>query len=248
MTTPTDLLTVTNMTVRYGPFLAVKEMNLRIRPGQIVGLIGPNGAGKSTVINAVSGAVGVASGKVEYLGAPTKGLRMDQLALRGMVRTFQNLEVFPTMTVLENVLIRVEAATRRTEFSHSERIEKCLDVIDSFGLGRYADTEVGNLAYPERKLLEFARAMVVDAKLLLLDEPTAGLAVDERQCVVRLVVDQMRARNISGIVVEHDMKVVKAMCDEVSVMDAGERIAYGTFDEVVGDTRVKEAYLGRGVE
>jgi ABC-type branched-subunit amino acid transport system ATPase component len=246
--TGTDLLTVTDMTVRYGQFLAVHGMNLRVQPGQIVGLIGPNGAGKSTVINAVSGAVGISSGQVLYLGESTKGRRMDQLALRGMVRTFQNLEVFPTMSVFENVLIRVEAATARGELTSTQRMDKCLDVIDSFGLGRYADTEVGNLAYPERKLLEFARAMVIDAKLLLLDEPTAGLAVDERQSVVRLVVDQMRARNISGVVVEHDMKVVKAMCDEVSVMDAGERIAHGTFDEVVGNARVKEAYLGRGVE
>jgi ABC-type branched-subunit amino acid transport system ATPase component len=221
-------------------------MNLRVEPGQIVGLIGPNGAGKSTVINAVSGAVPATAGRVTFEGTPTKGLRMDQLALRGMVRTFQNLEVFPTMTVLENVLIRVEAAGKGNGLSRTERVDKCLDVIEAFGLGRHSDTEVGDLAYPVRKLLEFARAMVLDATLLLLDEPTAGLAVAERQSVVRLVVGQMRERGISGIVVEHDMKVVRAMCDDVYVMDAGERIAHGSFDEVVKDVRVREAYLGKG--
>lgn len=241
-----DLLTVTDLTVRYGPFTAVKDMNLRVAPGQIVGLIGPNGAGKSTVINAVSGAVNPTSGHVVFEGIPAKGLRMDQLALRGMVRTFQNLEVFPTMTVLENVLIRVEAAGKGSSLSRTERVDKCLEVIESFGLARHSDTEVGDLAYPERKLLEFARAMVLDATLLLLDEPTAGLAVDERQNVVRLVVNQMRERGISGVVVEHDMKVVRAMCDDVYVMDAGELIAHGTFDEVVKDVKVKEAYLGKG--
>lgn len=242
----TDLLSVEALTVRYGSFTAVKDMTMRVEPGQIVGLIGPNGAGKSTVINAVSGAVQPTSGKVSFLGEPTKGQRMDQLALKGMIRTFQNLEVFPTMTVLENVLIRVEASGTRNELSRTQRIDKCLDVIDAFGLTRQTDTEVGDLAYPERKLLEFARAMVLDATLLLLDEPTAGLAVGDRQSVVKLVVTQMRERNISGVVVEHDMKVVRAMCDDVYVMDAGERIAHGTFDEVTRDQRVREAYLGKG--
>lgn len=239
------LLSVQDMTVRYGSFLAVKNMSLDVGDGQIVGLIGPNGAGKSTVINAVSGAVAAAQGRILYRGTSTRGLRMDQLALRGMIRTFQNLEVFPTMTVLENVLIRVEAATRRHELTTEQRLEKCHDVINAFGLGRRTDTEVGDLAYPERKLLEFARAMVVDSTLLLLDEPTAGLAVAERQEVVRLVVTQMRERHISGVVIEHDMKVVKAMCDDVYVMDAGECIAHGSFTEVVDNTRVKEAYLGK---
>jgi ABC-type branched-subunit amino acid transport system ATPase component len=242
----TDLLSVEALTVRYGSFTAVKDMTMRVEPGQIVGLIGPNGAGKSTVINAVSGAVQPTTGKVFFQGQPTKGQRMDQLAQKGMVRTFQNLEVFPTMTVLENVLIRVEASPTRKELTRTERIDKCLDVIDAFGLTRQTDAEVGDLAYPERKLLEFARAMVLDATLLLLDEPTAGLAVNDRQSVVALVVNQMRERNISGVVVEHDMKVVRAMCDDVYVMDAGERIAHGTFDEVTRDQRVREAYLGKG--
>lgn len=248
MTSSSALCEVADLTVRYGSFAAVKNMSLRVLPGQIVGLIGPNGAGKSTLINAVSGAVRIAAGEVLFEGVSTKGSRMDQLAAKGLIRTFQNLEVFPTMSVFDNVLVRVESATSRNELSPVERAERCVEVIESFNLGSRIDTEVGDLAYPERKLLEFARAMVVDAKLLLLDEPTAGLAAEERQDIVRLVVRQMRTRNISGVVVEHDMKVVKAMCDEVYVMDAGERIAHGSFDEVVGDARVKEAYLGRGVQ
>jgi branched-chain amino acid transport system ATP-binding protein len=172
-------------------------------------------------------------------------MRMDQLSRLGLVRTFQNLEVFPSMTTLENVLVRLEAAESSRRLDAGQRVDRCHEVLADLGLGN-PHTEVGRLAYPERKLVEFARAMVVDAQLLLLDEPTAGLAVEERQHVVELVVKQMRGRGISGIVVEHDMSVVRRMCDDVYVMDAGACIAHGTYDEVSRAAVVREAYLGQG--
>jgi ABC-type branched-subunit amino acid transport system ATPase component len=215
MTAP--MLEVERLTVRYGAFVAVREMSLTVHPGQIVGLIGPNGAGKSTVINAVSGAVAPSGGTVTFDGRPTKGLRMDQLSRLGLVRTFQNLEVFPTMTALENVLIRLEAAESSRKLTAEQRAARCHEVLGELGL----------------------------AAVLLLDEPTAGLAVEERARVVELVTSQMRARGISGVVVEHDMSVVRQMCDDVYVMDAGGPIAHGSFDEIARSPVVREAYLGR---
>jgi branched-chain amino acid transport system ATP-binding protein len=183
------------------------------------------------------------AGAIEFDGRPTRGLRMDELSRAGLLRTFQNLEVFGSMTVLENVLVRLEATAAARPLPHAARLDKCRGVLRELGLPD-PDIEVSSLAYPQRKLVEFARAMVADARLLLLDEPTAGLAAQERQRVVNLVTSQMRARGISGVLVEHDMSVVRRMCDVVYVMDAGSCIAQGTFDEISHDPRVREAYLG----
>lgn len=238
------LLEVEALVVKYKSLVAVNRLSLRVGRAAIVGLIGPNGAGKSSAINAIAGAVPPASGEVRFLGQPITRLRPDERARLGIARTFQNLELFSTMTVFENVLTRIEASPAHRRTSDAERRATCQRAIDDLGLSPYAATQVSDLAYAERKLVEFARATVIEAPLLLLDEPTAGIAIEERRRLVQRISARLRERGIAGLVVEHDMEVIKTMCDHVYVMDAGVCIAEGTYDEVSRSEAVRTAYLG----
>jgi ABC-type branched-subunit amino acid transport system ATPase component len=238
------LLAVEGLVVKYKSLVAVNGLSLRVGPAAIVGLIGPNGAGKSSAINAIAGAVKPASGEVRLLGQAITHLPPDQRARLGIARTFQNLELFSTMTVFDNVLTRIEASPVHRRTSNADRRAICQRTIDDLGLSQYTATQVSDLAYAERKLVEFARATVIEAPLLLLDEPTAGIAIEERRRLVQRISARLRERGIAGLVVEHDMEVIKAMCDRVYVMDAGVCIAEGTYDEVSSSQAVREAYLG----
>lgn len=238
------VLEVDDLVVRYKSLVAVNRLSLLVRKNAIVGLIGPNGAGKSSAINAIAGVVRPAGGTVRILGRTVTGLRPDERAQLGIARTFQNLELFATMTVFDNILARVEAASQHRRSSDDERRAVCERTIEELGLTQYTDTIVSDLAYAERKLVEFARATVVEAPLLLLDEPTAGIAVEERRRLVQRIAARLRERGIACVVVEHDMEVIKTMCDHVYVMDAGVCIADGTYAEVSRSPAVRTAYLG----
>ena len=238
------LLAVEGLVVKYKSLVAVNGLSLGVGHAAIVGLIGPNGAGKSSAINAIAGAVQPASGEVRLQGQVITHLPPDERARLGIARTFQNLELFSTMTVFDNVLTRVEASPAHRRTSDADRRAICQRTIDDLGLSQYTATQVSDLAYAERKLVEFARATVIEVPLLLLDEPTAGIAIEERRRLVQRISARLRERGIAGLVVEHDMEVIKAMCDHVYVMDAGVCIAEGTYDEVSRSQAVREAYLG----
>ena len=238
------LLDVESLVVKYKSLVAVNGLSLRIQRAAIVGLIGPNGAGKSSAINAIAGAVRPTSGEVRLAGQTITRLRPDQRAGLGIARTFQNLELFSTMTVFDNVLTRIEASPPHRKLSDADRRAMCEQTLEDLGLAQYATTAVSDLAYAERKLVEFARATVVEAPLLLLDEPTAGIAIEERRRLVQRISARLRERGIAGLVVEHDMEVIKTMCDHVYVMDAGVCIAEGTYAEVSRSEAVRTAYLG----
>jgi ABC-type branched-subunit amino acid transport system ATPase component len=238
------LLEVDALVVRYKSLVAVNGLSIRVGTSAIVGLIGPNGAGKSSAINAIAGAVHPASGDVRFRGANITALRPDERARLGIARTFQNLELFATLSVFDNILARVDAAPEHRASSDRERREVCRRAIEDLGLAKYSDTIVSDLAYAERKLVEFARATVVEAPLLLLDEPTAGIAIEERRRLVQRITARLRERSIACLVVEHDMEVIKTMCDHVYVMDAGICIAEGTYAEVSQSAAVRTAYLG----
>jgi ABC-type branched-subunit amino acid transport system ATPase component len=238
------LLEVDGLVVRYKSLVAVNGLSMRVGKNAIVGLIGPNGAGKSSAINAIAGAVRPASGEVRFAGRAITALRPDQRARMGIARTFQNLELFATMTVFDNILARLEAAPEHSGSSDADRRTACQRAVDDLGLTQYSETIVSDLAYAERKLVEFARATVVEAPLLLLDEPTAGIAIEERRRLVQRISARLRERGIACLVVEHDMEVIKTMCDHVYVMDAGACIAQGTYAEVSQSAAVRTAYLG----
>lgn len=246
------LLEVRDITVKFDGFTAVRGMSLEVASGEVVGVIGPNGAGKSTLVNTIFGVYRPASGEVLLRGRNLAGLSPDRRARLGMARTFQNLELFGSMTVYENVVAHLDVScaaglaalspsARRLRGARAGRVAEMLETL---GLGGMQSRLVGELGYAERKLVEFARAMVAGVDVVLLDEPTAGVALEQRRDVISRIQSYMSSRNVAAIVVEHDMNVIKTLCERVYVMDGGQLIAHGDFDSVVASPSVREAYLG----
>jgi ABC-type branched-subunit amino acid transport system ATPase component len=237
------MLTISGLTVRFGGLLAVDDLTLSVAEGTVVGLIGPNGAGKSTAINAISGFVKPASGSIRLRDTELLKLKPHQRARKGLGRTFQNLELFGSMTVLDNVVAQIETME---SVSRTERIERTMTVLRSVGLERIADRVVSHLSYPERKLVELARAIAANADVVLLDEPAAGLSAEEKPRFVNIITNLIAERKMTALIVEHDMEVVRNLCSYVYVMDSGKIVASGTFDSVMADATVQRAYLGIG--
>jgi branched-chain amino acid transport system ATP-binding protein len=247
------LLEVHDLCVTFGDLRAVDGVSLDVRQGEIVGVIGPNGAGKSTLVNTIFGFHAPVAGRVVARGRDLARLSPDRRAALGFARTFQNLELFDSMTVFENVLVHVEASLRnrrtlgRRRIGGAERAgkhQRVRSMLAAVDLMPLANRPVSELSYAQRKLVEFARAMVADVQLVLLDEPTAGVALEERREVIARMHEHMRERGVAAIIVEHDMKVIKTLSARVYVLDGGKLISTGAFEDVVSDPRVREAYLG----
>ncbi|OFW44659.1 MAG: hypothetical protein A3J29_19325 [Acidobacteria bacterium RIFCSPLOWO2_12_FULL_67_14b] len=251
--TATPLLEVQEVSVHFGSIRAVDNVTLHVDRGEIIGLIGPNGAGKSTLINTITGINRPQAGALRFDGRDITREPVHTRARRGVARTFQNIELFPAMTLLDNVLVHVDVENKSRslrywwpgELSRSREDRRTAELaLESVSLLHLAHRLVDELSYPERKLLEFARAMVGGASLLLLDEPTAGLAMEDRFRTVDRMHGHIAERGLTVIVVEHDMAVIRKLASRVYVMDAGCVIASGTFSEVIADPLVMEAYLG----
>ena len=244
------LLAVEGVSVQFGALKAVDDVSLSVLPGQIIGLIGPNGAGKTTVMNAVVGDHHPTSGTIMLRGMDLGRKPPHVRARLGMTRTFQNLELFASMTAYENVVAHVDAIARHrrshdaTRMTRGERRERALAALESVGVESIAERTVSELSYPERKLVEFARAVALDADVVLLDEPAAGVAVEERADVIARMAAHLQHNSVSGIVVEHDMQVIRSLCETVYVLDSGRMIASGDIESLMLDERVREAYLG----
>jgi branched-chain amino acid transport system ATP-binding protein len=251
MTASPPLLELRDVSVTFGHLRAVDGVSLAVEPGEIVGVIGPNGAGKSTLVNTIFGFHAPTAGSIAARGRDLAGLSPDRRARLGFARTFQNLELFDSMTVYENVLAHAESSVRagsgwwsRPRSRAVDKHARVREVLVALGILALAPRPVSELSYAERKLTEFARAMVADVQLVMLDEPTAGVALEERREVIARMHEQMRRRGVAAIVVEHDMGVIKTLSTRVYVLDGGRLIASGSFDDVVSDPRVQEAYLG----
>ena len=264
--TPTEaaaqapLLEIRGLSVSFGGIDALTDLDLTVHEGEIVSLIGPNGAGKTTLFNAVTATVPVTEGDIVFEGRSLLGLDSNHITFRGIARTFQNVRLFANMTVLENVMVSQHCrvpqnilgtllcsrAFRREELKIRERAERILGFFGTrlvgFRLGQPAST----LSYANRRRLEIARAMATQPKLILLDEPVAGMNPVESAELTELIGELRRGWGFGIVVIEHDMKVVSAVSDRVVVLDHGRKIAEGAYSEVVTNPQVVEAYLGRG--
>jgi branched-chain amino acid transport system ATP-binding protein len=245
------LLEVTGLGKRFGGVAAVDQVNFTIDEGEVFGLIGPNGAGKTTVVNLITGYFPPSAGTVLFDGKATIGVPPHRLAARGLARTFQNLALFEATTVLENVLIGRHLAftDKRWNFwfkrRKQERIQRAaaLDLLGQVGLVDYAKEDVSGLPYGLRRRVEVARALAVGPRLLLLDEPTAGMTRKESDDIGALI-REVNASGVTVLLVDHNVRLVSEVCDRVAVMDWGTIITEGEPEQVWADSRVQEAYLG----
>jgi branched-chain amino acid transport system ATP-binding protein len=251
----TEVLHVRGMTIRFGGLRAVDDFSLQVRSGEIVGLIGPNGAGKTTVFNALTGVYQPMAGQISVFGASILGLRPHSISRRGVARTFQNIRLFGNLSVLDNVQIAQHAHHRqgfvaaviRSPWFYAEEAQsraRALGYLDIFGLSRHARAQASSLSYGDQRRLEIARALATRPKLLLLDEPAAGMNPTEKRELMEMI-QSIRARfGLTILIIEHDMKVIMGICQRILVLDYGKTIAAGTPAEIRRNPAVIEAYLG----
>jgi branched-chain amino acid transport system ATP-binding protein len=252
------LLDAQGITKRFGGVHALADVAFQIRHGEIYGLIGPNGAGKTTLFNVLTGIYAADAGRFMFDGKPMAGLTPNEVAARGIARTFQNIRLFANLSALENVMIGRHVRTnagvfgaifrdKRTREEERAIEKRAYELLAFVGVHRRANDLARHLAYGDQRRLEIARALATEPKLLALDEPAAGMNATEKASLSALL-EQIRSGGTTILLIEHDMKLVMSVCDRVLVLDYGRKIAEGPAAAVQRDEKVIAAYLGGGVE
>ena len=250
------ILELKDVTKKFGGLTAVDGVNLKVEENQICALIGPNGAGKTTVFNMITGAYQVTSGDVIFNGESICGKKTHQIVEKGIARTFQNIRLFKSATVLENVMTGFHCKTKTGMFNvifnyrkcmqeEAECREKALEILRFLGLEDVKNLEARNIPYGHQRLLEIGRALATSPKLLLLDEPAAGMNSQEKKELVNTIRKIRDTYHLAVLLVEHDMELVMGISENITVINFGRPIACGTAEEIQNNNDVIEAYLGR---
>jgi len=250
------LLEITDLSHNFGGLRAVSDFSLEVAEGELVGLIGPNGAGKTTIFNLITGVFPVSQGSIRFQGEDITRWRSHRISSRGIARTFQNIRLFKELSVLDNVrlgaytqheysLLAAVGRSRNFRREEERQRQRADSVLARFNLSRYADAPARNLPYGEQRRVEMARALISGPRLLLLDEPAAGMNQSEVQDLIRLIREIKEEFALTILLIEHQMRVVQNLCQWVKVLDFGETIASGPPREIQHHPAVLEAYLGR---
>jgi branched-chain amino acid transport system ATP-binding protein len=251
-----DVLSVDGVSLAFGGVRALSGVNLAVRRGSITGIIGPNGAGKTSLLNCIAGFYRPQQGRIRFEGADIGRVAPDRRAAMGIARTFQNIALFEGMTVLDNIKLGAHAhlstgvlsallysrRARRDEMALRDEVEK--DIIDFLEIEHLRRRTVGSLSYGLQKRVELARALAMRPKVLLLDEPIAGMNEEETEDMARFILDIQEERGVTIVLIEHDMGVVMDLCERITVLSSGQTIAEGTPAEIQADHEVVRAYLG----
>ncbi len=250
------ILEVIDLSHHFGGLLAVADFFLQVAEGELVGLIGPNGAGKTTIFNLITGVFRISRGKIRFRGQDISDWPSHRITALGIARTFQNIRLFKELSVLDNVRLGAfaqhrynlfEALRRSRNFLMEEQklTRQAYELLERFNLSRYAALPARHLPYGEQRLIEIARALISGPKLLLLDEPAAGMNQSETEGLIRLIEELQEEFSLSILLIEHQMRVVLNLCQRVTVLDFGETIATGAPNEIQHHPAVMEAYLGK---
>ena len=250
-----NVLSFKNVTLKFGGITALNSVNFSIEPGELYAIIGPNGAGKTSIFNCISGIYKPTEGEVVYGENTLSKLRPDQIASLGIARTFQNIELFENLTVIDNILIGAHRKlnygpissllySKKAKESEIEARLIAEDIIDFLEIEQYRYSYIMSLPYGVQKRVELGRALALDPEIVLLDEPAAGMNSEETEDIARFIIDLHEERKKTVVLVDHDMNMVMDIAEKVMVLNFGEKLAEGTPKEIVSNENVIEAYLG----